>query len=313
MEKISIIIPVYNVEPYLNKCLDSVLNQSYSNLEILVINDGSTDNSPKICDDYAKHDKRIKVFHQENKGLSSALNVGLKHLTGDYLGFVDSDDWIEPDMFEVLYNTVKYEDVPISIVSYFIDSDITSTPVENKTLIPPGVIPQKNMLVYPLDRDHYMGYCGYVWNKLYRADIIKSSNMLFDENIKYGMDSIFYFSLILSQSCEGIYTNKPLYHYLQRDSAISKSKSYEIKNDILTVYKKIEDLLNNNGFSDLSFWARGFYCYHAGVVAGIALDNGDTEVFKKMQNEIKTHIDDYIKTNIDFPEKCERMLKLLEQ
>ena len=99
---ISVIVPVYNVEPYLHKCLDSIINQTYSDLEILVVDDGSTDRSGEICDEYVKQDERIQVFHTENKGLSAARNLGLGRATGDWVGFVDSDDWIEPDMYELL-------------------------------------------------------------------------------------------------------------------------------------------------------------------------------------------------------------------
>ena len=99
---ISVIVPVYNVEPYLRKCLDSILAQTYRNLEILVIDDGSTDGSGRICDEYAGRDERIKVFHTENHGLSCARNLGLDNANGEWIGFVDSDDWIEPDMYEVL-------------------------------------------------------------------------------------------------------------------------------------------------------------------------------------------------------------------
>ena len=106
MAKISVIVPVYNVESYLRKCLDSVINQTYSDLEILLINDGSFDNCGEICDEYAGKDARIKVFHKENGGLSSALNVGLKNVSGDYIGFVDSDDWIELDMYQKLHNAM---------------------------------------------------------------------------------------------------------------------------------------------------------------------------------------------------------------
>ena len=98
---ISVIVPVYNVKPYLRKCLDSIINQSYRDLEILIIDDGSTDGSGDICDEYRKDD-RIKVFHTENRGLSAARNLGLDSASGDWIGFVDSDDWIEPDMYEVL-------------------------------------------------------------------------------------------------------------------------------------------------------------------------------------------------------------------
>lgn len=99
---ISVIVPVYNVEPYLRKCLDSIVNQTYRDLEILVIDDGSTDGSGKICDEYAEKDGRIRVFHTENRGLSCARNLGLDNANGEWIGFVDSDDWIEPDMYECL-------------------------------------------------------------------------------------------------------------------------------------------------------------------------------------------------------------------
>lgn len=104
MNKISIIIPIYNVEQYLPQCLDSIINQTYKNLEIILINDGSTDNSGKICDNYAKVDNRIHVFHKKNEGVSSARNLGLDKCTGDFIGFVDPDDFIELNMYEILYN-----------------------------------------------------------------------------------------------------------------------------------------------------------------------------------------------------------------
>ena len=99
---VSIIVPVYKVESYLPQCIESIINQTYPNLEIILIDDGSPDACGKICDEYAKQDKRIKVFHKQNGGLSDARNYGVARASGEYLSFVDSDDWIEPDMFEVL-------------------------------------------------------------------------------------------------------------------------------------------------------------------------------------------------------------------
>jgi glycosyltransferase involved in cell wall biosynthesis len=298
-DKISIIIPVYNTAPYIRKCLDSVINQTYRNLEIICINDGSTDGSGKICDEYAAKDSRIRVFHKENGGLSSALNVGLENFTGTYLGFVDSDDWAEPDMFEVLHKALKNSGAHISIASYFIDTDAKSTPMANKEQIPDGVIGTKNMLLYPLKRDYYICFCGYVWNKLYLTDIVRESGLFFDNKIKYGMDVLFYAALVSTGKCTGVYTDKPLYHYYQRNNAISKSKSFGIKADILTVYKRVEELLNDNGYSDISYWARGFYCHHAIVIA------------EMLQCEIKNHLNDYMETNKEFPEKFERVHGLL--
>lgn len=114
--KISVIVPVYNVELYLIKCLDSIINQTYENLEIILVNDGSTDNSGKICDQYKGIDKRILVIHKENGGLSSARNTGINVATGEFIGFIDSDDWIEPDYYELLYNGISKYKSDISVV-----------------------------------------------------------------------------------------------------------------------------------------------------------------------------------------------------
>ena len=313
MDKISIIIPVYNVEPYLVRCLDSVIKQTYENLEILLINDGSTDNGGNICDKYAAEDNRIRVFHKKNGGLSTALNVGLKKVTGEYIGFVDSDDWIESTMYEVLYNTLREQNTRLSVGNFYIASDVESTPMKNKSFIQNGLITTKDMLLYPLMRDNYMGFRSNVWNKLYNAKMITSSKLFFNENIKYGMDVLFYYSLILKKKCQGIYADQPLYHYYQRNTAISKSKSLRVRQDILTAYKKVEELMNTYGYSDISFWARGFYCYHASVIAEMGLEINNREAFLKMQDEIATHFDDYVKTNEGYPNKIERVRKLLSK
>ena len=110
INQISVVVPVYKVEPYLRKCLDSIVNQTYRDLEIILIDDGSPDNCGRICDEYAERDARIRVVHQENSGLSAARNAGLKLVSGSYIGFVDSDDWIEPDMYSYLLgNALEYQ------------------------------------------------------------------------------------------------------------------------------------------------------------------------------------------------------------
>nr|WP_320057194.1 glycosyltransferase [uncultured Bacteroides sp.] len=116
-----IIIPVYNIENYLRECLISVIEQTYKNLEIIIVNGGSTDDSPIICDEFAAHDNRIKVIHQKNNGLSYSRNVGLDNAHGVYIGFVDGDDWIEKDMYETLYNLMIQYKADISICTHFIE------------------------------------------------------------------------------------------------------------------------------------------------------------------------------------------------
>ncbi|MBO7334370.1 MAG: glycosyltransferase, partial [Lachnospiraceae bacterium] len=119
MELISVIVPVFEVEKYLKECIESILNQTYTNLEIILVDDGSPDKCGEICEEYAKTDNRIIVIHHENKGLSSARNRGLDIATGDYIGFVDSDDKIAPDMFEILLNNLKQYDADISICGFY--------------------------------------------------------------------------------------------------------------------------------------------------------------------------------------------------
>jgi len=113
-EQISIVVPVYNVEQYLEKCVNSIINQTYKNLEIILIDDGATDSSGKLCDELAKIDNRIKVYHKENGGLSDARNYGVERATGDYIGFVDSDDCIDSEMYEKLYEAIRKENVDVA-------------------------------------------------------------------------------------------------------------------------------------------------------------------------------------------------------
>ena len=115
---ISIVVPVYNAEKTLEKCLDSILCQTYHCLEIILVNDGSTDSSGNICDDYATKDNRIQVIHKQNGGVSSARNVGIDAASGDYIGFVDSDDWIDPRMYEVLQKSISTQSMAISWICF---------------------------------------------------------------------------------------------------------------------------------------------------------------------------------------------------
>ena len=113
-ELISIVVPVYNVEKYIEKCVNSITNQVYNNLEIILVNDGSTDNSGKLCDSLSKLDDRIKVYHKENGGLSDARNYGVERANGKYIGFVDSDDFIDSDMYKTLYDVIKRENADVA-------------------------------------------------------------------------------------------------------------------------------------------------------------------------------------------------------
>ncbi|MBR4633035.1 MAG: glycosyltransferase [Elusimicrobia bacterium] len=186
MEKkdlISVIIPVYNVEQYLKHCVDSVINQTYKNLEIILVDDGSTDNSGKICDGYALKDNRIKTIHKQNSGVSSARNEGLKIAKGNYIGFIDSDDYIEEDMYEVLYNLLIENKVEIACCDYFVFNK------KEKKYIPCSDNTVNEVLSVNEILNTKRGHSGNLWNKLYSKKII--GNIRFDEKLSFGEDYLF--------------------------------------------------------------------------------------------------------------------------
>ena len=170
MEKISIIIPVYKVERYLDRCIESVLQQSYSNLEVLLIDDGSPDNCGRLCDQWAEKDTRIRVIHKENGGLSDARNIGLVSATGDYIVFVDSDDFIAPDMVQNLYDALNLNAADMSICNiHYVDENGNSLPGNNKySPIRDEVITGFEAINRESDYYHKGWYYLFAWNKLYK-------------------------------------------------------------------------------------------------------------------------------------------------
>lgn len=168
MKKISVIVPVYKVEEYLERCVSSLCHQTYKNLEIILVDDGSPDNSGKMCDELAKKDARIKVIHKKNGGLSDARNEGIEKSTGEYIAFVDSDDWYDPNMLEILYNLCEKNQAEIAECSYrsiYKDSVLAETTCSGSVM--------KFTPVQAIESNLDWKYCKPVaWNKLYRRNII---------------------------------------------------------------------------------------------------------------------------------------------
>ena len=227
---ISIIVPIYNAEKYLSQCLDSILLQTYTDFELLLIDDGSTDDSGKVCDKYAKTDRRIKAFHKKNAGVSSARNFGIDRARGKYVSFIDADDWIKP---EFLGTFIKYidEDVDLYIQGY-IDRD--------KVLRLPSysVLRGKEEICEGIYKLEEQAILGLIWNKLYRLDLIREHAIRFDEHISIGEDMIFILSYIWhSKSIITI----PVAYYSYEDrygSACSNDFSFDIWNRRLFLFEE---------------------------------------------------------------------------
>lgn len=187
---ISIIIPVYNVEKYLKKCIESIISQSFREIEILLIDDGSSDNSGKICDLYALKDNRIKVFHKENEGVSTARNYGIEKATGEWISFVDSDDWLAREYCEILEKESKDVDLIFytSCNHYLDNSKRVSIP--NQIISSTRNEIEKTIYYLKYNNLNYE-FFGYTWNKCFKSDIIKKHNIKFIEGLSVKEDEIF--------------------------------------------------------------------------------------------------------------------------
>jgi len=223
MPLISIIIPIYNVEKYLETCIDSVLTQTFTDFECILVNDGSPDNSPKICDEYAKKDERIKVIHKENGGLSSARNAGLDVALGEWIGFVDSDDWVDPEMFNVLYqNAIKHDaDVSICGVMRVSEGREIIQPMDKRDLN--VVLTPKETLLLMFHWKSFMD--GYSVNKLFKKRVIKKKNLRFSETVRYMEDVLFCYDVFKNVD-KVHYTSQPYYFYRQRKSSITQTMGF---------------------------------------------------------------------------------------
>lgn len=220
MPKVSIIVPIYNAEKYMEKCIDSILNQTLNDIEVILVNDGSTDNSSKIADEYAKNDRRIKVIHQENSGPSVARNNGIKTAIGKYIGFVDSDDYIELEMYEKLFNIVDAKEVQVAMCGYNEIHAYDNT----KIIVKSNLISNKIYSKEEIKKDIISTFCknknyGFysLWNKIYLREWVVKSKLEIDENRDHGEDwwfNINMFSTLDSFIC----LKEPYYNYIHINS-----------------------------------------------------------------------------------------------
>lgn len=232
MVRISVIIPVYNSDEYLAKSLDSVINQTYQDMEIILVDDGSTDRSLEICQGYAKKDERIFVFHQKNKGAASARKMGVKKARGDYITFVDSDDWIDPCFLRTLYQLAERYQADIVASGCLVEKDRDSFQKINqfeamcydKKALKDKIYP--SMLYFEDNSLYCFGILQYLWGKLYRRSLIEGCISRLDEEIYDGEDVACVFHACLRASSIVI-DNQAYYHYRIREDSICTSKRDE--------------------------------------------------------------------------------------
>lgn len=220
---VSIIVPVYNVENYLPRCIESIQRQTMQDLEIILVDDGSTDSSGMICDDYALRDNRIKVIHQQNGGQVAARNTGLAVAKGKYIGFVDGDDWIEEDMISFLYETAVMNEA--DVVAEGMKEEISGCGYCSRNALPEGIYRTEAEMAYlcehmiSCDKYFKLGILPYLWNKLFRRELVTKHMLSIDTRIRLGEDAVAVYTMLSDSKCVVVLASCH-YHYCLRETSI---------------------------------------------------------------------------------------------
>lgn len=254
---ISIIVPVYNAEKTLGRCVNSISSQTFQDWELLLIDDGSTDRSGKLCDEYALRDQRIKVFHKENGGVSSARNIGLNHAKGKWIMFCDADDELMENCLETLTSYIQYENIDLVLAGYdMIDS---STKVLQSTSNLPYSSKQINIISAIRLIYRYEYYTCFIWAKLYKSSIIKLNNLSFDETIYYSEDRLFNVQYLCACRNAIYYTTQSVYKYYVRDNSAMTSLlnnfNYKSITGFYATLLMYKTLMNKRVTKDIIFYA----------------------------------------------------------
>ena len=237
MPKVSIIMPFYNVEKYIEQCITSLLKQSYSDFELICVDDGSKDDSIKIVEKYGKIDNRIKIIRQENKGLATARNTGLKVATGEFIYFVDSDDWVHPDLLKETLTRIELDNSDIVIFDTYNVYGNSFVPVNRIANFKDKF--KKEYLYYKDDIDCIDLPCT-AWSKLYRAEFIQKYNLQFPNGMRFGEDSPLWF-LLLQNNPKISLLDKCLYFYRKRQDSLT-ARSTDLMDKQIHVYNFVKNM-----------------------------------------------------------------------
>lgn len=290
---ISVIVPVFKVEEYLTRCVESITHQTYTNLEIILVDDGSPDNCPKMCDTLAKQDKRIKVIHKENGGVSLARNAALDIAKGEFIAFVDSDDFLENTFYEKLLSEQQKNNYDLVFTRYNYYENNTATPVCEKSL--ENMI-HTNDLTYFFNREsmgditdngvniNHSIMCN-IWRVLFKKDAI--GEIRFNKNIKYMEDLIFMMQVCVSKNPTMSIVDEYLYNYLIRENSAGRDKSGKILGNSLSFITALESILKDTKYSPM-ISAFKFFCYSECVlskyVVGSGIDLTEVKAWNSSQN-----------------------------
>lgn len=313
---ISVIIPVYNTAPYLTKCMSSIVNQTYKELEIICVDDGSTDGSAQILDEFARSDTRIIIIHTENRGVSAARNMALSVASGDLIGFVDSDDYLHREMYQILLGAMEKNDVDFVTCGYYFDDIRSVTKIDNQGIMPTEPLDIKQFLYYMYKRDEFKGVAGYLWTKLFRKELIKGQTgellVRFSEDLNVGEDVLF-MAEICRNTKKVLYIDQALYFYTQRmDSAVHSDITQIQTMSWIHAYERIIKIYKEwNVPENIIDIIVRMYVYRCGKLLEIAITYDDKEKKNILEEKIKKNLLKYVETNIECLDRVYWILRLL--
>lgn len=297
MEKVSIIIPVYNTEKYLKKCIDSILNQTYNNIEVLIVDDGSTDKSAQICDKYINNEK-VKVVHIKHQGISFARNTGLDMVTSNYVCFIDSDDYVDNDFIEFLYNQVTTNDVDIAACAFdYVAFNNSKSNIHKKDKL--YIFNSHEALVKMCDFNE--AFSCICCNKIYKTKLFK--DLRFQENIMY--EDLCINIELLKKTTKIAYFSTIKYHYCRERKESTTNSSYNGKEyDGIEHCNKLVRLLKEE-YNEDNIIVQGFYLANLIEICNKLINCGTKEhkIFLETQDFARTQILRLLKSNYMLPRK----------
>lgn len=297
MPEVSVIIPVYNVENKLRRCLDSIMKQTFSDYELILVNDGSRDSSGDICDEYAKRDARIKVIHQDNKGASAARNRGISQAQAQYITFVDSDDYVHVDFLNTLYELAQRKNADVAVCCYYNIENGISQPMlhnfEDNVALSGEEI--QHVIYNNIVEDNTKGYYS-LCNKIFRKEMLFENNILVDESMSFGEDMVFVLDCLKFCNCIA-FSKEPLYYYESAEEGLFRSYRQSFLVDVLKCYNRIIEQVDTYNEVDSSYKTLNlkYYFYINRFLKGIVLNESDRRKCIKEVFENRTVIAIYMK------------------
>ncbi len=312
---LSVIVPLYNAEQTLEACLKSICDQKEISLEIILINDGSKDETHEMCLKYRDCDERIKYIVRENGGVAAARNSGLEIATGEYITFMDQDDWIEPDAYKNLLKAAQNTDADMVVFGYSKDIDGCVNSMKNRRSIPESISEKEDLIRYAFFREEYRGFAAFVWNKIFRREYLKKHDITFDGTLRRG-DDVLFFSKVAAYGPKTIYLNNDYYHYVQRADSVVHTltkDNVERLGEILVGYDKAMEFLAEKNFSEsVLSYMKCFYAFHASTLYELACKYNLEKQSEYYKTQMIRYRAEYNNQNIAYPDRIQRMDRLID-